>query len=144
MKRRILGLVAVSLLLCGCGGGETLDLTVRNLTGDTLTELTISPEADQSRREECLAEALSSGEETVLHLSGLAEEDLAGGFPVVAVTAQDGQADPLGSLMLRSGDTLTLYWDDLGLAAAVNTSDEEVQEMIDRLHEDLAAQDEAP
>ena len=48
----------------------------------------------------------------------------------MVTNAEDGSTGDFSMLMFDSGDTITFYIDDWGLAVGVNMTDEEVEEQI--------------
>lgn len=53
-----------------------------------------------------------------------------------AYNAEDGSSENFGMLMIGNGSTVTLYLDVWGLAVAVDMTEEEVREEIERAKKD--------
>ncbi len=128
--------------LTACKGGDTekkteVNVTVRNITGVAISELYIQPEAFGNYGSNRLTENFPDNSDLQLTLGEYTAAETEDGYALQATSAEDGTYETFGNLMLKSGDTVTFYIDALGLALAVNTSDEEIQEMIDELAEDI-------
>ena len=125
-----------AMLLAGCGSKEACTVTVRNLTGESIMSLEMAQESNASDHTDYISEPLADGAEQTLRLGRFTSEQLAEGFSAL-IELGSGAKEDFGSLMLRDCDVLTFYVDDLSISAAVNVSDEEVQEMIDKIHRDM-------
>lgn len=121
-------LAAAMALPCTACSGEKFTVNVRNLTGVEISEITMYPENGEINQENRLDENLANGSETALSLGRLTEEEIAGGFEVMVYNAEDNSYGDFGMLMLSSGDTVTFYIDNFGLALGVNMTDEEIEE----------------
>ncbi|MBR3628973.1 MAG: hypothetical protein IKN55_00670 [Oscillospiraceae bacterium] len=71
-----------------------------------------------------------------LSLGRLTEDDVSQGFVMEACNAEDGSSEKFGMLMIGNGSTVTLYLDVWGLAVAVDMTEEEVREEIERAKKD--------
>lgn len=126
-----------AMLLAGCGSKEACAVTVRNLTGESIMSLEIAQESNASDHTDYISgDPFEDGKEQVFRLGRFTQEQLAEGFSAL-IELGSGAKEDFGSLILRDGDVLTFYVDDLSISAAVNVSDEEVQEMIDKLHAEM-------
>ena len=137
---------ALLFLLTGCKDGKTADftVTVRNITGAQISGITMYPENGTIDSTNRLSENLPTGSEVSISFGALTEDEISKGFAVTAYNAEDGTSGDLSQLHLKNGSKLTLYTDDWGLAAAVDMTDDEVNELYERDHADyIAAQTEA-
>lgn len=138
MRKTIFLLPALAaMLLTGCGDQQSCTVTLRNLTGYEIASAQIAQESDDSNHTDRLdGTALPNGEARALSLGKYSEDELAEGFSALIELA-DGSEEDFSRLILKDGDVLTIYIDDLSISAAVNVSDEEVAAMIRHVHESL-------
>ncbi len=135
MKKYSLLLSAAMLLsLSGCSG-EPYTVHIQNLTGVEISEICIAPETDKSSMGNLLTETLPVDGEIELSLGKLDEEDVAKGFSILVYNGEDGSCGDFSMLYFNSGDTVSFYLDDWGLAAAVNMTEEEIEQQKQRDHE---------
>lgn len=138
MKRRLFCTVLLCALLplglSGCG--EDFTVVFRNRTGVAISELLIAPETDKGDMPDALNAAFPDDAAITVSLGDLDADDIADGFALEVYSAADGSSADFGRLMLESGDTVTLYLDDWGLAVGVNMTDEEIDAQKQRDHED--------
>lgn len=121
-----------AVLLTGCGSGYTVN--VKNLAEVGISRIEVKPEAAGGSMVNYLDETLPAGETVELDLGKLSEGDASEGFALEVYSAEDNTSQTFGNLHFASGDTVTFYLDDWGLAAAVNMTDEEVAELKEADH----------
>lgn len=137
MKRKGIILTALcmaSLIFTGCKGGEKaseLTCTVKNLTGVEISEIKAASEADKSKYNDCIEEGIDNGETAEVTFGKYTEEERTEGLSLMVYNGEDGSYGDFSKLMLKTGDTVTFYTDNWGLAVAVNMTDEEVIEQRD-------------
>ncbi len=144
MKHRRISILAAAVMLlslAGCEQKEHYTVTVRNLTGVPISDIYIRPETDLSKNENLLEEHLPTDSDVTLSVGKFTEEEVQQGFALEFQSAEDSTAETFGMLYFDSGDTITVYFDDWGLAVAVNQTDEEIQQAIDSEHEIYVAGD---
>lgn len=135
-KTAALTAAAASLcLLSGCR--ESYTVTIRNLCEVAISEVNIYPEGKSNLSKNYLENELPSGIETEVELDAFDEEDIALGFDLIVVNAEDNSEGTFSMLQFGDGDKLTFYMDDWGLAVGVNMTDEEVAEEIETEHENF-------
>lgn len=124
---------AVSLTLLG-GCKESYTVTIRNLCETGISEVCIYPEGRADLSKNYLEKELPAGIETEVELDSFEEEDIALGFDLIVVNAEDGSEGTFSMLQFGDGDKITFYMDDWGLAVGVNMTDEEIAEEIEIEH----------
>lgn len=123
-------------LLTGCGGARTT-VTLRNLTGYEIASAELAQESDSSEHKDRLeGKPLADGENREITLGKFTEEELAEGFSAL-ICLSEGSEEDFGHLILRNGDVLTIYIDDISISAGVNLSDGEVAALIQQVHDSL-------
>ncbi len=128
--------VAATCLLCSCGQ-EAVNVTVRNITGAEISEILIYPENASDDTSNRLEKNLPTDSQIELNLGKYSEEELANGYSLYVVNAEDGTDSSLSMLHFNDGDTVTFYIDDWGLAVGVNMTDEEIEKQVAKEHEDF-------
>ena len=140
----LLTAAVLSLSFTSCKPDEEekteIAVNIRNITGVAISELYIIPETFNTYGSNLIKEAVPDNSDVTLTLGSFTEEELSDGFALQATNASDGSYETFANLSLKDNDTVTFYIDAMGLALAVNTSDEEIQEMIDKLDEELNAE----
>ena len=142
--KRILSLLTAavfSLSLAACKPDKEekteISVNVRNITGVAISELYIFPESFNNYGSNRITENLKDNSTISVNLGSYTDDEVSGGYALQATSAEDGTYESFANLMLKNNDTVTFYMDALGLAVAVNTSDEDIKEMIDELAEDM-------
>ncbi len=129
-KRCGLGLVLVGVMLCNTGCGvparHTVTVEFQNLTGVEISELIVYCEACEMDTTNRLSENLAVDGMVRIDLGRYSDRELSEGFALEAVSAADGSTESFGGLMLYNGDRVSFYLDDMGLALAVNQTEEEI------------------
>lgn len=136
MKKKLFFLPLLGMMLLTTACGEKYTVNVRNLTGVEISEICITPETDKSDFDNLLTENLPANEEIELTVGTLTEEDIKDGFALQVTNAGDNSVGTFSMLYFGSGDTITFYLDDWGLAVGVNMTDEEIEEQKQRDHLD--------
>lgn len=128
---------AAAMLACaaGCDAREEYTISIRNLTEAEISEINIYPDNGDVNYENVLEENLAYGAQTEVTIGDFTEEEIKNGFDLLVTNAEDGSQGDFSMLFFDSGDTITFYLDDWGLAVGVNLTDEEVQEQIAQEHE---------
>lgn len=144
MKHKVIMFFTAALMIFsfGCRESENKEefkVNVKNLTETEISEISAAPETDKSNFTDYLAENLPVGGEVEISFGELFSDDIAKGFAVNVTGADDNSVGEFSMLMLKNGSTLTFYMDDYGLAVAVDMTDEEVEELKQRDHEDFIA-----
>lgn len=129
--------LAIAVMMTGCkDSGEEFRFHVKNMTGTEISEIQIAPENNKSDYNNCLKENLAIDGEVEVSLGKLTTEDISEGFSLQVYNADDNSYGDFSMLMIKSGDTVSFYMDDWGLAVAVNMTEEEIEEQIASDHED--------
>ena len=138
MKRMIMLLTVAIMMLClpGCDQGELYHIAIKNMTGVEISALYLAPETNSGNMQNYLTENLAIDGTVDLSLGRLTEDDVSQGFVMEACNAEDGSSENFGMLMIGNGSTVTLYLDVWGLAVAVDMTEKEVREEIERAKKD--------
>ncbi len=135
--RWMLPVLLAAACLTGCEKKQPVTVTVRNITGYSIVSLELAQTADTGNHTDRMdSEWLDDGAEREVSLGIFTEDELAEGFRAV-IRLSDDSEDDFSRLILSDGGTLTFYLDDLGIAVAYDTSDDEIEEMIRELHESM-------
>lgn len=139
MFRKIFAAAASAcIILTACKGSEASEkkdfsINFKNMTGVEISKVFISPETKSGYGENLISENIKVDETIEIPLGKLSEEDIIDGFALKIYNAEDESYEIFDNLMFKDGATLSFYIDSFGLAVAVNTSDEEVYEMIEEM-----------
>ncbi len=128
--------VVATCFLFSCGK-ESVNITVRNITGAEISEILIYPENVSDDTSNRLEKNLPTGSQVEINLGKYTEEELANGYSLYIVNAEDGSDNSFSMLYFDAGDTVTFYIDDWGLAVGVYMTDEDIEEQIAEDHEDF-------
>ena len=120
--------LCLPLITAGCGEPKT-DLTVslRNLTAHTIETVNLYQKNDKEHQSDnILEEEYPSGLNLRYDLGSYTEDELSEGFSL-HVVSKGNFDETFGSLQLKDGDTVVLYFDEKGLSLAFNKSDVEIK-----------------
>lgn len=118
---------------------EEFKVNVKNLTNAEITEISVAPETNKSIFTDYLAENLPEGDDVEISFGELSSDDIAKGFAINVTVTDEISVGEFSMLQLKNGSTMTFYIDDYGLAVAVDMTDEEVESLKQRDHEEFIA-----
>lgn len=135
-KKILLTAAAIGLMpCCTACGKEAYYITFENLSGVAISEIHTVPDSQKTDAKNLLTEALPDGDSVTLEVGKYKEEYIEEGFYIVAYNAEDGSYQEFHKLMVKNGGVVTFYHDSIELCVAVDSTHEEIEEMIAEMKE---------